>query len=77
MLKMKDLLSSQTILETLGYNFLSEKEKKDQEAEDNITKNLERWKQMGIESESKADEEVNDEQSADNRQTLEEDGEVV
>ena len=48
MLKMKDLLSSQTILETLGYNFLSEKEKKDQEAEDNITKNLERWKQMGI-----------------------------
>lgn len=77
MLKMKDLLSSQTILETLGYNFLSEKEKKDQEAEDSITKNLERWKQMGIESENKADEEVNDEQSADNRQTLEEDGEVV
>ena len=32
---------------------------------------------MGIESENKADEEVNDEQSADNRQTLEEDGEVV
>ena len=74
MLKLKELISEQTIVEKLGYNYLSEKEKKDLEAEDSITKNIERMKQFGL---SEADSEVNDEQSTDNQPPMEKDGESV
>lgn len=51
MLKLQNILSLQTIIEKLGYNYLDEKQKKDTEAEDNMVKNIERMKlleQTGI-----------------------------
>lgn len=69
MLKLNGLISQQTIVEKLGYNYLSEKEKMDSESEDSMTRNIERMKMFGS-GES-------DEQSADNRPEMEEDGEVV
>lgn len=42
MMKLQGSISNQTILEKLGYNYLSEKEKLDAEAEDAMTQNLER-----------------------------------
>lgn len=42
MLKLNGLISNQTIVEKLGYNYLSEKEKLDQEAETNMMQNIER-----------------------------------
>ncbi len=46
-IKLKDLISDQTIVESLGFNFSSEKEKMDNEASDNMQTNLERLKLMG------------------------------
>ena len=42
MMKLQGIISDQTIVEKLGYNYLSEKEKKDQEAESNLVQNMER-----------------------------------
>lgn len=42
MLKLRNLISDQTIVETLGYNYLSEKEKTDLEAMDSILEAIER-----------------------------------
>ena len=42
MLKLQGLISNQTIVEKLDYNYLSEKEKMDQEAETNMIQNIER-----------------------------------
>ena len=60
-LKLKDMISDQTIVESLGFNFASEKSKMDDEATDNMQMNLERLKALG---------ETN-EQSEDNTTTLE------
>lgn len=46
MLKLQNVLSLQTIIEKLGYNYLDEKNKKDAEAEDNMLNNLERMKML-------------------------------
>lgn len=46
MLKLQDILSLQTIIEKLGYNYLDEKNKKDAETEDNMLKNIERMKML-------------------------------
>ena len=46
MMKLKDVLSEQTIIEKLGFNYLDEKNKKDAEAEDNMISNIERMKQL-------------------------------
>ncbi len=46
MLKLKGQISDQTITEKLGYNYLSEKEKMDDEAESNIIQNIERMQML-------------------------------
>lgn len=46
MLKLQNILSLQTIIEKLGYNYLDEKNKKDAEAEDNMLNNIERMKML-------------------------------
>ena len=46
LLKLRDMISNQTIVEKLGYNYLSEKEKMDREAEDNMMANIENMKRM-------------------------------
>ncbi len=48
-LKLQNVLSEQTIIEKLGYNYLDEKNKKDNEAEDNMIKNIERMQMLGDE----------------------------
>lgn len=45
-LKLQNVLSEQTIIEKLGYNYLDEKNKKDSEAEDNMMSNIERMQQL-------------------------------
>lgn len=46
MMKLQSILSEQTIIEKLGYNYLDEKNKKDSEAEDNMMSNIERMMQL-------------------------------
>ena len=46
MMKLKDLLSEQTVIEKLGYNYLSEKAKKDEESASNMEANIERMKML-------------------------------
>ncbi len=46
MLKLNGLISQQTIVEKLGYNYLSEKEKMDQETESNMIQNIERMQML-------------------------------
>ena len=46
MIKLNGQISNQTILEKLGYNYLSEKEKMDQEAQDNLIQNIERMQMV-------------------------------
>lgn len=46
-LKLQNILSEQTIIEKLGYNYLDERNKKDSEAEDNMMKNIERMQMLG------------------------------
>ncbi len=46
LLKLQNLLSNQTIIEKLGYNYLDEKNKKDSEAEENMLSNIERMQQL-------------------------------
>lgn len=46
-LKLTGVLSEQTIIERLGYDYIDEKNKKDSEIEDNMMKNLERMAMIG------------------------------
>lgn len=46
MLKLQGLISEQTIVETIGYNYLSEKNKKDIESGDNTLASIERMQAM-------------------------------
>lgn len=46
MLKLQNILSEQTIIEKIGYNYLDEKTKKDTEAEENMLANIERMKML-------------------------------
>ena len=46
MLKLQGILSEQTIIEKVGYNYLDEKNKKDLEAEENMINNIERMKML-------------------------------
>ena len=46
MLKLQNILSNQTVIEKLGYNYLDEKNKKDQEAEENMINNIERMQML-------------------------------
>lgn len=58
-LKLKDILSEQTIIEKLGYNYLDEKSKKDDEATENLMQNIDKMKQLsanGITSEEESQE---------------------
>ncbi len=50
MLKLVNILSEQTIIEKLGYNYLDEKNKKEEESDENMLRNIERMKQLGVES---------------------------
>lgn len=68
LLKLQDFLSSQTIVEQLGFNYLAEKQKKDDEVAQNIEANLENMKKFGINNENP--EEVEDEEKLDDRQTI-------
>lgn len=45
-LKLQNILSEQTIIEKLGYNYLDERNKKDSEAEENMMNNIERMKML-------------------------------
>ena len=47
MLKLQGILSEQTIIEKVGYNYLDEKNKKDSESQDNMINNLEKMKKLG------------------------------
>lgn len=47
MMKLQSILSEQTIIEKLGYNYLDEKNKKDAESEENMIANIERMKMLG------------------------------
>lgn len=67
MLKLNGLISNQTIVEKLGYNYLSEKEKMDNEQADAMTQNLERMVML------QQAENLN-EQSEDNQPEMEENG---
>lgn len=66
-LKLKELISDQTIVESLGFNFASEKEKMDSEASDSMQANLERLKAIGELSE----------QQGNNSKALETDGQGI
>lgn len=46
MLKLQNILSLQTIIEKLGYNYIDEKNKKDSEAEDNMLNNIARMEML-------------------------------
>lgn len=46
MLKLQNVLSLQTIIEKLGYNYLDEKNKKDSEAEENMINNISRMEML-------------------------------
>ena len=46
MLKLQNILSLQTIIEKLGYNYIDEKNKKDSEAEDNMMNNIARMEML-------------------------------
>ncbi len=46
-LKLQNILSEQTIIERLGYNYLDERNKKDNEAEQNMIANIERMEMLG------------------------------
>ncbi len=46
MLKLQNILSNQTVIEKLGYNYLDEKNKKDTEAEENMLNNIERMQML-------------------------------
>jgi len=47
MIKLRDLISDETIVETLGYNYLSEREKMDDESADKMMMSMERMKAQG------------------------------
>lgn len=82
-LKLKEMISSQTIVESLGFNYLSEKEKMQKENADNIQANLETIKALGtskkevtaddIASIYENDEENDEETSKEEEKELEED----
>lgn len=63
-LKLQNILSEQTIIEKLGYNYLDERNKKDSEAEENMLKNIERMQMLGD------DVDVQKETSFENSQTM-------
>ena len=74
MLKLRNLISDQTIVESLGYNYLSEKEKTDLEAMDSILEAIERNKVLegsGMGTDELYDEQIN---SAKVGQSVESDG---
>lgn len=59
MMKLRGLISDQTIIEKLGYNYLDEKNKLDEEAQDNILANMENLATMqGIPTEEETEEEI-------------------
>lgn len=60
LLKLQNIISNQTIVERLGFDYLSEKEKMNDESADNIQRNLENIKQFGINKTN--EEEVEDEE---------------
>jgi SPP1 family phage portal protein len=55
MMKLQSILSEQTIIEKLGYNYLDEKNKKDAEAEDNMLANIERIKSFEVDNTPKGE----------------------
>lgn len=64
MLKLQNLISNQTIVERLGFDYLSEKSKMDEESTENIQRNIENMRNLGI---NKVDEEeVEDEEKLEN-----------
>lgn len=48
LLKLKGIISDETIVEKLGYNYLAEREKIDNENADNILANMEQMKLLGV-----------------------------
>ena len=64
MLKLRELISNQTIVEKLGYNYLSEKEKLDQEQTQTMLENVERMRAMNV-----LMPEVNDDEQGENTET--------
>lgn len=69
LLKLQEMISNQTIVEKLGFNYLAEKQKMDDEAADNIEKNLENMKRFGIDQTDRED--VEDEEKLENdKQTV-------
>ena len=62
-LKLQNILSEQTIIEKLGYNYLDERNKKDSEAEDNMIKNIERMQMLGDEVDVQKETSFEDSQS--------------
>ena len=73
MLKLNGIISEQTIVEKLGYNYISEKEKKDQEADENMLQNMERMQMLQIMNPNPEEVEVTEElENEPDREALEE-----
>ena len=71
MLKLQNIISNQTIVEKLGYNYLSEKEKMDQESDEAVMKNLENMMRLQAVSGETNEQPVN------NQPEMEENGEFI
>lgn len=66
-LKLKDTISDQTVIERLGFDYYSEKQKMEEESQDNMQKNIEMMKKMKESG-------VDDEQSEDSGGKMEDPG---
>lgn len=60
-LKLQTVLSEQTIIERLGYNYLDEKTKKDNESEENMLSNMERMSKFNVNFNKKGENKDNEE----------------
>lgn len=77
MLKLQNILSIQTIIEKLGYNYLDEKTKKDQEAEDNMIQNIERMQMLEATGANIGDTTIQEQTGKDEIQTAKTDDEII
>lgn len=69
LLKLQELISNQTIVEKLGFNYLAEKQKMDDEAAQSIEQNIENMKKFGVDNTNP--DEVKDEEKLENdKQTV-------
>lgn len=69
LLKLQEMISNQTIVEKLGFNYLAEKQKMEDEAAQNIEQNLENMKKFGIDK-NDVDKATGEEKLENDKQTV-------